>query len=61
MTDSTEDFEKQINRIISKAYHCPTGLSTPYKVYQDVHPKDKRITLQLVKDWFAKNVEKQNK
>ena len=53
-----EDFEKQAYRIIRKAYYSPTGLSTPYKIYKDVNSVDKRITLELVRQWFRENIEK---
>ena len=53
-----EDFEKQAYKIIRKAYYSPTGLSTPYKIYKDVHSVDKRITLELVRQWFRENIEK---
>ena len=35
--------EKQINTIIREAYHSPTGLSTPRKMYQDAHPEIKEL------------------
>ena len=50
------DFEKYAFRIIAKAYHSPTGLTTPNKIYVDVHAKDKRITLELIRKWFRENV-----
>ena len=53
-----EDFEKQAYKIIRKAYYSPTGLSTPYKIYKDVNSVDKRITLELVRQWFRENIEK---
>ena len=53
-----EDFEKQAYKIIRKAYYSPTGLSTPYKIYKDVNTVDKRITLELVRQWFRENIEK---
>ena len=58
MADTNEEFEKQINRIVSKAYHSPTGLSTPYKIDQDVHAKEPLITLEMVRKWFRENVER---
>ena len=32
VADNSEEFERQFSRIISKAYHSPTGLSTPYEI-----------------------------
>ena len=54
-------FENMAYKLISKAYYSPTGLSTPYNIYADVHAKNKAITLDLVRQWFSENVEKQNK
>ena len=51
-------FEKMAYKLISKAYYSPTGLSTPNKIYADVHAKHKAITLDLVRQWFSENVQK---
>ena len=37
-------FEKMAYKLISKAYYSPTGLSTPNKIYADVHAINKAIT-----------------
>ena len=48
------EFEKQIDRIVSKAYLSPTGLSTPHTTYQDAHAKEPLITLEMVRKSFRK-------
>ena len=58
MANASEEFEKQIIRIASKAYHSPKGLSAPYTIYQDVHSKEHLITLEMVRKWFRENVER---
>ena len=52
MSDTGEEFEKQINKIIINA------LSTPYKIYQHVHVKEPRITLERVRTRFSENDER---
>ena len=54
-------FGKMAYKLISKAYYSPTGLSTPDKIYADVRAINKAITLDLVRQWFSENVEKQNR
>ncbi len=46
------------DNIISKIYFDPAGFSSIQKTYQDAREKDSSITLQNVKNWFSKNVER---
>ena len=47
-----------INDIINNVYRDKSGYGSIQKTYQDAKEKDSTITLQNVKDWFSKNVEK---
>ncbi len=49
-----EDRDKTIRRV----YHGKDGGCTAYKTYLDAKPLDPRITLEWVRDWFKKNVER---
>lgn len=44
--------------IISKIYRGPDGGRTPYKTYLDAREIDPTITLDWVRGWFRKNVER---
>ena len=46
------------NNIINSIYKDQSGYSSIQKTYQDAKEKDSTITLQNVRDWFAKNVER---
>ncbi len=46
------------DNIIKKIYYDPAGYSSIQKTYQDANQKDSNITLQDVKNWFSKNVER---
>ena len=48
------------NEIISKIYHDPSGFSSIKTTLDDARKVDKTITIEDVKDWFSKNVEKKN-
>jgi len=48
------------NEIISKIYHDPSGFGSIKKTLDEAKQVDKSITLDHVKDWFSKNVEKKN-
>ena len=54
-------FGKMAYKLISKAYYSPTGLSTPSKIFADVHAKNKAITLDICRQWFSENAQKQSK
>jgi hypothetical protein len=49
-------FEEAAFKQISKTYYSKAGLSTPYKIYQDVHSKHDKISLELVRQWFRENI-----
>ena len=49
-----EDIDKTIRRV----YYGEDGGSTPYKTYLDAKAIDPRITLDWVRVWFKKNVER---
>ena len=53
-----EYFLKHAHKLIRRAYYSGTGLSTANKIYLDVHPLDKRVTLSIIRDWFKENVPK---
>ena len=44
--------------IIKNIYHDPSGFASVQQTYQEAREKDGSITLQNVKDWFSKNVER---
>ena len=46
------------NNIINNVYKDKSGFSSIQKTYQEANAKDSTITLQNVRDWFAKNVER---
>ena len=46
------------DNIIKNIYYDPSGYSSIQKTYQEANKKDSSITLQNVKDWFSKNVER---
>ena len=46
------------NNIINNVYKDKSGFSSIQKTYQEANAKDTTITLQNVRDWFAKNVER---
>ena len=46
------------NEIISKVYHDPAGFGSNAATLEDAKRYDDTITLQDVKDWKAKNIEK---
>ena len=46
------------HNIIKNIYHDPSGFGSVQKTYQEAREKDSSITLQNVKDWFSKNVER---
>jgi hypothetical protein len=48
------------NEIISKIYNDPSGFGSIKKTLDEAKQVDKSITLDHVKDWFSKNVEKKN-
>ena len=45
------------NDIISKIYFDRSGFGSIQTTYRDARAKDKTITLNVVKEWFKKNVE----
>ena len=49
---------EEINKIIRRVYYSKSGGSTAYKTYLDSKTIDNRITLDWVRDWFKKNVER---
>ena len=49
---------KQRDETIRRVYYSKSGGSTAYKTYLDAKTIDKRITLDWVRDWFKKNVER---
>jgi len=46
------------NNIINNVYKDKSGFSSIQKTYKEANAKDSTITLQNVRDWFAKNVER---
>ena len=48
------------NDIISKIYTDPSGFGSIKKTLDEAKQVDKSITIDDVKDWFRKNVEKKN-
>jgi transposase InsO family protein len=46
------------NNIINNVYKDKSGFSSIQKTYKEANTKDSTITLQNVRDWFAKNVER---
>jgi len=48
------------NEIISKIYNDPSGFGSVKKTLDEAKQLDKSITIDDVKDWFHKNVEKKN-
>jgi hypothetical protein len=48
------------NEIISKIYNDPFGFGSINKTLDEAKQVDKSITIDDVKDWFRKNVEKKN-
>jgi hypothetical protein len=46
--------------IVSKIYHDPSGYGSIKTTFDDAKKVDKTITIDDVKDWFRKNVEKKN-
>lgn len=48
------------NEIISKIYNDPAGFSSIKTTVDDAKKQDKTITIDDVKLWFSKNVEKKN-
>ena len=48
------------NEIISKIYNDPAGFSSIKTTFDDAKKQDKSITIDDVKLWFNKNVEKKN-
>ena len=50
--------EAQARKLTRKAYNSKTELSTPYKIWQDVNSQDKRISLEIVRQWFRENTER---
>ena len=48
------------NEIISKIYNDPAGFSSIKTTFDDAKKQDKTITIDDVKLWFSKNVEKKN-
>ena len=48
------------NEIISKIYNDPSGFGSINKTLDEAKQVDKSITIDDVKDWFRKNVEKKN-
>ena len=48
------------NEIISKIYNDPSGFGSINKTLGEAKQVDKSITIDDVKDWFRRNVEKKN-
>jgi hypothetical protein len=48
------------NEIISKIYNDPSGFGSVNKTLDEAKQVDKSITIDDVKDWFRRNVEKKN-
>ena len=44
--------------VISRIYYDRSGYGSIQTTYQDAKQKDKTITMQNVRDWFSKNVER---
>ena len=46
------------NKIISDIYFDRSGFGSIAATFKDAKQKDKTITLQNVRDWFSKNIER---
>ena len=55
--DSNAVIEER-DKTIRSVFYGKDGGSTPYKTYLDAKAIDPRITLDWVRDWFKKNVQR---
>ena len=46
--------------LLKKIYYDPAGFGTIQETYKDVKKKDATITINDVRDWFERNVERKN-
>ena len=50
----------QKEEIISKVYYDPGGYGSINETYKDAKEKDSSITLNNIRQWFTKNIARQN-
>ena len=58
LIEDMDDVVEERDKTIRSVYYGKEGGRTPYKTYLDAKAKDPRITLDWVRDWFKKNVER---